>query len=185
MATSTIMTANILKKLVLGVAVGAVSLVSMKANPANAASFNFSFVWNYNQQEYGTGSVEGFDNDSDGLLTKNELTSFNTSLPLEGAYLNLNDLFGFGSFDLNTGVWNADAPGWGQPNLAWFSWNGGGNSVNPLWATMTTNDYVPTPPTPPATVPEPASTFGLLALGAMGAGSMLKRKQQQKATVKA
>ena len=34
-------------------------------------------------------------------------------------------------------------------------------------------------------VPEPASTLGLLALGAMGAGSMLKRKQQQKATVKA
>ena len=36
-----------------------------------------------------------------------------------------------------------------------------------------------------APVPEPASTLGLLTLGAMGAGSMLKRKQQQKATVKA
>ncbi len=34
-------------------------------------------------------------------------------------------------------------------------------------------------------VPEPASTLGLLALGAMGAGSMLKRKHQPKATVKA
>lgn len=34
-------------------------------------------------------------------------------------------------------------------------------------------------------VPEPASTLGLLALGAMGAGSMLKRKHQKKATVKA
>jgi hypothetical protein len=39
--------------------------------------------------------------------------------------------------------------------------------------------------TPQVKVPEPASTLGLLALGAMGAGSMLKRKQQQKATVKA
>ena len=34
-------------------------------------------------------------------------------------------------------------------------------------------------------VPEPASTLGLLALGAMGTGSLFKRKQQQKATVKA
>jgi len=31
-----------------------------------------------------------------------------------------------------------------------------------------------------SSVPEPASTLGLMALGAMGAGSMLKRKQQQK-----
>lgn len=34
-------------------------------------------------------------------------------------------------------------------------------------------------------VPEPGTVFGLLAFGAMGVGSMLKRKQQQKATVKA
>jgi PEP-CTERM motif len=32
-------------------------------------------------------------------------------------------------------------------------------------------------PTPPASVPEPASTLGLLALGAFGAGLLLKRKQ--------
>lgn len=32
----------------------------------------------------------------------------------------------------------------------------------------------------PEKVPEPTSVLGLLALGAMGAGSMLKRKQQQK-----
>ncbi|MBW4493412.1 MAG: proprotein convertase P-domain-containing protein [Oscillatoria princeps RMCB-10] len=42
-----------------------------------------------------------------------------------------------------------------------------------------------TPAQPAQPVPEPASAFSLLALGAMGAGSMLKRKQQQKATVKA
>ncbi|MFB2937850.1 hypothetical protein ACE1B6_21590 [Aerosakkonemataceae cyanobacterium BLCC-F154] len=34
-------------------------------------------------------------------------------------------------------------------------------------------------------VPEPVSALGLLAFGTLGAGSMLKRKQQQKATVKA
>ncbi|HBL13795.1 MAG TPA: hypothetical protein DD379_20850 [Cyanobacteria bacterium UBA11162] len=33
----------------------------------------------------------------------------------------------------------------------------------------------------PITVPEPTSTLGLLALGTLGAGSALKRKQKQKA----
>lgn len=46
-------------------------------------------------------------------------------------------------------------------------------------------DNVQTSSTPTQAVPEPASTLGLLALGAMGAGSMLKRKQEQNATVKA
>ncbi len=36
-------------------------------------------------------------------------------------------------------------------------------------------------PQPPKSVPEPASVFGLLAFGAFGVGSLLKRKQQQKA----
>lgn len=33
---------------------------------------------------------------------------------------------------------------------------------------------------PPAPAPEPASTMGLLAFGAFGAGSLLKRKQTPK-----
>ncbi|MBD1942509.1 PEP-CTERM sorting domain-containing protein [Coleofasciculus sp. FACHB-712] len=37
----------------------------------------------------------------------------------------------------------------------------------------------------PTSVPEPASALGLLAFGTLGAGSLLKRKQQQKGTVKA
>ncbi|MTJ08830.1 MULTISPECIES: PEP-CTERM sorting domain-containing protein [unclassified Anabaena] len=42
------------------------------------------------------------------------------------------------------------------------------------------------PSTGPSTsVPEPASVLGLFAFGAIGAGSLLKRKQQQQATVKA
>lgn len=36
-----------------------------------------------------------------------------------------------------------------------------------------------------ASVPEPTFTFSLLALGVVGAGSALKRKKQQKATIKA
>lgn len=38
---------------------------------------------------------------------------------------------------------------------------------------------------PPVGVPEPGSAAALLALGTLGTGSMLKRKQQQKATIKA
>ncbi|MFB2937851.1 choice-of-anchor L domain-containing protein [Aerosakkonemataceae cyanobacterium BLCC-F154] len=37
----------------------------------------------------------------------------------------------------------------------------------------------------PEAVPEPGTVLGLLALGAMGAGSIRKRKQQEKVTVKA
>lgn len=46
-------------------------------------------------------------------------------------------------------------------------------------------DNVKIASTPTQAVPEPASTLGLMAFGAMGAGSMLKRKQQKNATVKA
>jgi hypothetical protein len=46
-------------------------------------------------------------------------------------------------------------------------------------------DNVKISSTPVEKVPEPASTLGLLAIGSMGAASILKRKQQQKATVKA
>ncbi len=74
-------------------------------------------------------------------------------------------------------MWNADGSGWDMDGIAWFSWNNGENSVNSYWATIEHN-YVPTP------VPEPASTLGLLALSTLGVGSMLKRKQQKKATVK-
>lgn len=61
-----------------------------------------------------------------------------------------------------------------------FSLGAGGST------TYTTRTYFGAgTPQSVADVPEPASTLGLLALGSLGAGSMLKRKQQQKATVKA
>jgi hypothetical protein len=46
-------------------------------------------------------------------------------------------------------------------------------------------DNVKISSTPTQAVPEPASTLGLMAFGAIGAGSMLKRKQQKSATEKA
>ncbi len=72
---------------------------------------------------------------------------------------------------------------WDSAGLSYFTREiGAGQTVR------LTQVIFATPPNaqPPATsVPEPTSTFGLLALGTLGAGSMLKRKQQQKATVKA
>lgn len=165
---------KILKQLVLGATLGAVSLVAMQADPACAVSFNFS-VSNPGG-EWGTGSLIGFDNNSDGLLTQAELDSFYFS-PSGDDTVTLGDLFSFGSFNLDTGVWNADGEGWDESGIAYFSWSGGGLSVNSYWATIS-HDYAVGEPTP---VPEPASTFGLLALGTLGVGSMLKRKQQRKA----
>lgn len=45
--------------------------------------------------------------------------------------------------------------------------------------------FKPTSVASATSVPEPASTLGLMALGAVGAGSILKRKQQQKVAEKA
>ncbi|MGK7901872.1 MAG: PEP-CTERM sorting domain-containing protein [Hormoscilla sp.] len=57
-----------------------------------------------------------------------------------------------------------------------------------LYSGFTQNDIPPTPSTPstpPKTVPEPSSGLGLLAFGAVGAGSLLKRKLQKKASLSA
>ena len=50
---------------------------------------------------------------------------------------------------------------------------------------FTQKDTPPTPSTPPKTVPEPSSVLGLFAFGAVGAGSLVKRKQQKKASLSA
>lgn len=183
MVILTTMSTKILNKLVLGVAVGAISLLAMKANPANAAAVKFTASWklvppwgNGSFVDWGSGSFSGFDNNLDNFLTFDELTSFIFSSPptIADQYITLNDLKDFGSFNLNTGVWNADAAGWGKPTGSYFSTGNGFSAHTPY--TIVTVDYVPPAP---ATVPEPASILGFLGLGTLGIGSMLKRKQQQ------
>jgi hypothetical protein len=163
-----------IEKMLLGT-VGVSCLFVLKTTPASAVSIDFSV--DDSGDNWGAGTFEGTDSDTDNLLTINELTNFNMLFSLEGL-LTLGDLFGFGSFNLNTGVWNNDAPGLGEPTGSWFSWNNGGIAVNPEWDTVAT-DYTPTPPTP-TSVPESSSVLGLLAVGALGASSALKRKSQEK-----
>jgi hypothetical protein len=59
--------------------------------------------------------------------------------------------------------------------------NSGQIVFDAILADGTRGIYVATPVSEPTSVPEPASTFGLLAFGAFGAGSMLKRKRQKAA----
>jgi hypothetical protein len=57
--------------------------------------------------------------------------------------------------------------------------NSGQIVFDAILADGTRGIYVATPVSEPTSVPEPASTFGLLAFGALGTGSMLKRKQKK------
>ncbi len=164
-----------LKKLIsLGVVAGVASLAVLDANPATAASLSFQFyhnTWN-SSTPYGYGNFGGADNDADGFLRLDELTSFYSNITREGREVYLDDLFGFGSFDLNAAAWNPDGSGWGMPTGSYFSWNGGGNSVNFAWATVA-HDYQPSPQTP-VDVPEPGTVAALALMGA--SGLLTKRK---------
>jgi hypothetical protein len=66
------------------------------------------------------------------------------------------------------------------PNFA----SSGPTYSNNGWGGGSTGSYSISLNQPTSSVPEPGSVLGLLALGGLGAGSVLKRKQQQKATVK-
>ncbi|MCT7967890.1 PEP-CTERM sorting domain-containing protein [Laspinema sp. D1] len=161
-----------LKKLIsLGVVAGVASLAVLDANPATAASLSFNVIRHNDSSIWGSGDFEGTDDDSDGLLKLGELTSF-TFNDIHGYYsLNLDDLFDLGSFDLNNGVWNADASGWGSPTGSYFSW-AEGIAVDSSWASMA-YDYQPEPQTP-ATVPEPGTVAALALMGV--SGLLTKRK---------
>lgn len=129
-----------------------------------------NWSWNYGQTTYTTTSA------SNGLLSfdwsygTNDWSAYYDPFGfiLNGAFTQLtNNNLGWESGTFSTLIAQGDVFGFGVNTVD--------NTTGA--ATATISNLI--------SVPEPASTLGLLALGAMGAGSMLKRKQQQKATVKA
>lgn len=139
---------------------GATLLTSAAANAA-AVSFQIDASW---QPNYGQGAFVGTDTNHDSFLNLGELASFS----FVGGFYNLSlaDLNSFGSFDLTTGVWNADTPGGGFSS-AWFSWNNDQQAVSPDWAVLTITSASG------IGVPEPA-TLALLGVAGLG---FLRRRQ--------
>jgi hypothetical protein len=78
----------------------------------------------------------------------------------------------------NTTLFGPTGPGGGEPLTGWVQTDRDQNG-GPYQITLSTSTTSPT-----TSVPEPASALSLLMFGAVGAGSVLKRKQQQKATAK-
>ena len=117
--------------------------------------------------------MTGTDLNGDNLLNLSELTNFSASSLLENLTVSLNDLVGFGSFDLLAATWNPNGISWvGQPDNAYFTWNNQGNSVNSTWATVEITDF--NSDTTP--IPTPALLPGLIG---MGVAALRKREQEQ------
>ncbi|MES2069067.1 MAG: PEP-CTERM sorting domain-containing protein [Pseudomonadota bacterium] len=114
------------------------------------------------------GSFSGVDTNHDGILTFDELTSFDFEYPLvDTTGINLAMLDSFGSYNIGINTWNSDATGWGYPNFAWFSWENGDRALVAQYATVHTSLE--------AEVPEPL-TLGLFAIGLLGLGVIRRRK---------
>lgn len=144
-------------------------LLGAAAVQASPVTVDYTVYYNGNQV-WGTGSFTGNDNNNNGFLSLNELTSFNGSNNIEHANVTLAGLSGFGEFDIGHNLWLANGFGWGQNGIAYFSWNGANNSVNSRWA------HTATVETGGNTVPEPGS----LALGAIAMLGLVAARRKAK-----
>lgn len=129
---------------------------------ANAAIISVNFDVTYSGGSWGDGSFTGEDLDLDGVLSFDELLSFDGSNNVEGETVVLAGLFDFGDFDIDTNTWLNNALGWNVTENAWFTWDNQGNSVNSAWATVSTTI------TSDVAVPAPATmSLFLLSLAAL------------------
>jgi hypothetical protein len=126
---------------------------------ANAAIITVDFEIQSTSSSWGDGSFSGEDTNLDGLLSFDELASFNGSNNIENETVDLSTLFDVGDFDIATNTWLSNALGWTTTENAWFTWNDQTNSVNSSWAsaTITSASYA-------VDVPAPA-TLSLFAIG--------------------
>ena len=145
----------------------AVAALLLTSVAANAAAVNVNFT--VNSGNWGTGSFSGVDGDSDGFLRFNELTAFNMGANVENEVVNLSNLFDIGDYDIVNNVWAANGIGWvGNPDNSYITWNNRNNSINSLWAVVSTTQG-------PSAVPVPAAVwlFGSALVGLLGS----KRKK--------
>jgi hypothetical protein len=134
-------------------------VLTLMTATANAAIITVDFEIQSTSSSWGDGSFSGEDTNLDGLLSFDELVSFNGSNNIENETVDLSTLFDVGDFDIATNTWLSNALGWTTTENAWFTWNDQTNSVNSSWAsaTITSASYA-------VDVPAPA-TLSLFAIG--------------------
>lgn len=147
-----------------------IAALFFSAASVSANATTVSFTVNNENGVWGTGVFSGFDSNSDGILSFAELTAFDGSNNVEAQSITLPGLSGFGTFNIADNQWNSDGPGWGDVDLAWFSWNGDLNSVNNTWADVSTVVTAEN-----NSVPEPGA-LALVGLGLALAASIRRRK---------
>ncbi|GGC87788.1 PEP-CTERM sorting domain-containing protein [Undibacterium terreum] len=146
------------------------SVLAATSLAANATIVDYQGILKSNNQVYLSGSFAGTDINNDGVLTLNELTSFDLEAPSEGIVgLGLSSLVGFGTYDIATNFWSHDASGWGQANFSWASWNGGNSALNTQNFTVNTTVVS-------SDVPEPL-TLALFGIGLLGLAAARHRKE--------
>jgi hypothetical protein len=134
-------------------------VLTLMTATANATIITVDFEIQSTSSSWGDGSFSGEDTNLDGLLSFDELVSFNGSNNIENETVDLSTLFDVGDFDIATNTWLSNALGWTTTENAWFTWNDQTNSVNSSWAsaTITSASYA-------VDVPAPA-TLSLFAIG--------------------
>ncbi len=145
------------------------SMLAATSFAANATIVDYQGFNTIRNQVTINGFFAGNDNNHDGKLTLNELTSFDLEFTTSGGYsVHLPDLFGFGSYDIAANLWNHDASGWGNPNFAWASWSNGNAALNIQYFTVNTTVVS-------SDVPEPL-TLGLFGIGLLGLAAVRRRQ---------